>query len=359
MLDTILAAHATEDVDELDGDEEPDAEQQDERKLNALLRKAEKAFCKGNKGLLLSRVECGKWCHEIYTLRLTEGKKDRGFTSTIIFNRLVVHADSKRECDASEMALMYKCVQLFATEHNWKSLTIGKLYDMKKLVQRVDGTETYGPFDVAKAEECKALFAWACGEGLKQPSREDIQSRVLELIDPKRYVEKQAEKSAKEAEKKADAAQDAASEEEEEETPAPENLISTDAARPAAPDWKDVPEGMSAQYNEAMRQAPQEMEMVREALVAKLAKLPVTDVIGWMTAFFQEGCKRNVGKAHEMLAGFAKQLVWTNAMVKGLLDGLADSQDADSAQEALQTIVDTIGEEYGIYPQSELDKEAA
>ena len=357
MLDTILAAHATEDVDELDADEEPDAEQQDERKLNALLRKAEKAFCKGNKGLLLSRVECGKWCHEIYTLRLTEGKKDRGFTSTIIFNRLVVHADSKRECDASEMALMYKCVQLFATEHNWKSLTIGKLYDMKKLVQRVDGTETYGPFDVAKAEECKALFAWACGEGLKQPSREDIQSRVLELIDPAKYVAKQAEQKAKEAEKKADAAQDAASEEEEEETPAPENLISTDAARPAAPDWKDVPEGMSAQYNEAMRQAPQEMEMVREALVAKLAKLPVTDVIGWMTAFFQEGCKRNVGKSHEMLAGFAKQLVWTNPMVKGLLDGLADSQDADSAQEALQTIVDTIGDEYGIFPQSELETE--
>src|SRR5262249_50549556 len=112
---------------------------------------------------------------------------------------------------------------------------------------------------------------------------------------------------------------------------------------------------------EAMRQAPQEMEMVREQLVAKLAKLPIVDVVGWMTAFFQEGCKRNVGKAHEMLQGFAKQLVWTNPMVKGLIDGIADSKDADSAQEVMQTIVDTIGEEYGIYPQSELEteKEAA
>ena len=101
--------------------------------------------------------------------------------------------------------------------------------------------------------------------------------------------------------------------------------------------------------------------MVREQLVAKLAKLPVADVVGWMTAFFQEGCKRNVGKSHEMLAGFARQLVWTNPMVKGLLDGLADSQDAESAQEALQTIVDTIGDDYGIFPQSELEteKEAA
>ena len=208
----------------------------------------------------------------------------------------------------------------------------------------------------------KALFAWACGEGLKQPSREDIQSRVLELIDPKRYVEKQAEQKAKEEQQaKGDAQQDDASEEEEEkkDTPAPQNIISTDAARPAAPNWKDVPEGMSAQYNEAMRQAPQEMEMVREALVAKLAKLPVTDVIGWMTAFFQEGCKRNVGKSADMLAGFAKQLVWTSAMTKGLLNGIADSQDAESAQEALQTLVDTIGEEYGIYPASEVEKEAA
>src|SRR5262249_8791644 len=158
----------------------------------------------------------------------------------------------------------------------------------------------------------------------------DINNRVDELLDPKAYAEKQAEQKAKEAEKpKGDKP---AEEAKKEEAPAPENLISTDAARPAAPDWKDVPEGMSAQYNEAMRQAPDEMAMVREGLVSRLAKLPVADVIGWMTAFFQEGCKRNVGKAHEMLAGFAKQLVWTNAMVKGLLDGLADSQDADSAQ---------------------------
>ena len=36
-------------------------------------------------------------------------------------------------------------------------------------------------------------------------------------------------------------------------------------------------------------------QQVREQLVAKLAKLPVADVIGSMTAFFKEGCKRNVG----------------------------------------------------------------
>ena len=127
----------------------------------------------------------------------------------------------------------------------------------------------------AKEAQCKALFVWACGDGQNAVGIKDIENRVQELLDPVKYAQKQEEK-AKEAEKKADAAQDAASEkEEEEETTAPENLISTDAARPAAPDWKDVPEGMSAQYNEAMRQAPAEMDMVREQLVAKLAKLPV------------------------------------------------------------------------------------
>jgi len=371
-LNAILAAQGKQDeepdVDEEQDEEQPDA---DERQLNVYLKKAESAFCKGKKAEILSRVECGHWCHEVYALR--QGQ-DRGFTSTLIFNRLAVHADSQRECDASDLAHLYKSVEILCEPERWKAmgkltkhpLTIGKLAVLGKLVKRVSGTEVYGVFDLAKLEQAKALFVWACGEGFEKRSIKDITKRVDELLDPVAFAAKEAEQKVKE-EQKAKAAKDGtqhASEaeeaEEEEETPAPQNLISTDAARPAAPDWKDVPEGMSAQYNEAMRQAPSEMAMVREGLVSRLAKLPVEDVIGWMTAFFQEGCKRNVGKAHEMLAGFARQLVWTNPMVKGLLDGLADSQDADSAQEALQTIVDTIGEEYGIYPQSELEeKEAA
>src|SRR5262245_55109530 len=104
-LNAILAAHGNpteseEDAVDQDAAEEQEAPEQDERKLNALLRKAETAFCKGNRGLLLSRVECGKWCHAIYVFRQEQGYKDRGFTSQLIFNRLAVHADSKRECDA-------------------------------------------------------------------------------------------------------------------------------------------------------------------------------------------------------------------------------------------------------------------
>src|SRR5262249_3265244 len=66
-LDAILDAQANElpsDEEQEQDEAEGQEDEAEERKLNALLRKAEKAFCRGNKGLLLSRVECGKWCHE-------------------------------------------------------------------------------------------------------------------------------------------------------------------------------------------------------------------------------------------------------------------------------------------------------
>src|SRR6516165_11331535 len=142
--------------------EQEEAPEQDEKQLNALLRKAESAFTKGNKGLLLSRVECGKWCHAIYTLRLEQGHKDRSFTSQLIFNRLAVHADSRRECDGSILAKLFKTVDLLADGDNWKSLSLGKLEDLNILTARAEGSEVYGVFDVAKTEQAKALFAWAC-----------------------------------------------------------------------------------------------------------------------------------------------------------------------------------------------------
>src|SRR5262249_38546744 len=100
----------------------------------------------------------------------------------------------------------------------------------------------------------------------------------------------------------------------------PENLISTEAARPAAPSWKDVPEGMAALLKEGNRQQP--------------------------------------GKSADMMCDFAKELVWTVAMAKGLVDGIANSKDAESAQEAMQALVNVIADEYSIYPESELEDAA-
>ena len=359
-LDAILAAHGQQtaaaeqdDADELDTDATEQAEEEeapDDRQLNVLLRKAEKAFIRGKKAEVLSRVECGKWCHEIYSLR--QGLK-RDFTSTLIFNRLAVHADSKSECDGDVLAHLYKTVELLCEPERWKAmaklpeppLTIGKLTVLRKLVKRVEGTEVYGVFDTAKEAQAKALFVWACGDGLKKVSLDDIKNRVSALIDPVKYAQAQEQK-AKDGEKPKDAATDA----DEDETPAPANIISTDAARPAAPDWKDVPEGMSAQYNEAMRQAPQEMAMVREQLIAKLAKLPIHDVIGWMVAFFKEGCKRNPGHTGDIMTGFARSVAWTKSSVAGLVQGIADSaEDREDTDAILQELSDTIADEYSIF----------
>jgi hypothetical protein len=305
-------------------DEAPDTEAQDEaqeeKTLKALLRKAESAFAKGGKALLISRVECGKHCHAVYAYRLEQGHKDRAFTSKLIFNRLSVHADSARECDATLLAKLFKTVDLLADnpwdkkqEQPWHALTLGKLEDLSKLIDRADGTELYGVFDKAKAEQAKALFAWACGDGLKRPSRDDINNRVLELMDPAKYAERQAKAQAKAEEAKAGTAEEPDTDDKPE---APENLIPTetapDATRPM-PDWKDIGENMAALWLEAVKQQP--------------------------------------GRGADVMVDFAKRIHWTAAAVKGLVAGIADGKDADKA---LQVMVDTIGDEYGIFPESEM-----
>jgi hypothetical protein len=45
-------------------------------------------------------------------------------------------------------------------------------------------------------------------------------------------------------------------------------------------------------------------------------------------------------------------------MVKGLLAGIAESKDGESAENALQAMTDEIAEEYSIFPESELAEAA-
>ena len=335
-LDTVLEATAKAVAQEAPEDEEQDQEeeeqeapeQEDDKQLNILLRKCEHAFAKGNKGLLLSRVECGKWCHAVYVLRAAQNHKDRSFTSTLIFNRLAVHADNPSECNATDLARMYKLVELLCTPERWKAmsklathpLSIGKLKDMLPLVARTEGTEDYAIFNVERTEDVRALFTWACGDGISKPSREDIRNRVIELTDPKKYAEKQQKAAEKAAQKDADKGADNAANDDAE-PEAPENLIPTEVNSRPAPNWKDVPDGMAA--------------------------------------LFQEGCKQQPGHSSDMMRDFAKQFVWTTAMVKGLVAGIADSKDGEAAEEALQTLVDCIADEYSIFPAKEYLEEAA
>jgi hypothetical protein len=325
---------APEQEDEAQEDEAQE-EAQEDKQLTVFLRKCEHAFTKGNKALVLSRVECGKWAHAVYELRAAQGHKDRSFSSTLIFNRLAVHADSPRECNATELAKIYMLVELLCTPERWKAmgklpkhpLTIGKLTDMLPLVDgpgdRVkrgayEGKEVYTLFNPERVEEAKALFTWACGDGFNTPSRDDIHNRVLELTDPAKYAEKQQKDAQKAAEKPTD--KDAESAEETDEPEAPENLIPTETQTRPAPNWKDVPDGMAA--------------------------------------LFQEGCKQQPGHSSDMMRDFAKKFVWTAAMVKGLVAGIGDSKDGEAAEKALQAMVDEIAEEYSIFPAQELAEAA-
>src|SRR5262249_3661919 len=225
--------------DEAQEDEAPEQEEApDDKQLNVLLLKCERAFTKGLKGLLLSRVECGKWAHAVYALRAGQ---DRKFTSTLIFNRLAIHADNPRECDADKLARMFKLVEMLCTPERWKAmskltphpLSIGKLEDMLALVTRTEGTEDYAIFNVERTEDAKALFTWACGDGMSKRSREDIRNRVIELTDPKKYAEKQQKAAEKAAQGDADRDADKAVNDDPE-PEAPENLIPTETqTRPA------------------------------------------------------------------------------------------------------------------------------
>ena len=45
-------------------------------------------------------------------------------------------------------------------------------------------------------------------------------------------------------------------------------------------------------------------------------------------------------------------------MVKGLVAGIGDSKDGEAAEEAMQTLVDCIADEYSIFPAQELSEAA-
>jgi hypothetical protein len=367
-LDAVLAqtatvkaavAQPTEPAPEPDDDDEaqdgPEQSETGEKQFESLLRKAERAFVKGNRGMLLSRVECGKHCHECYALRAQQGHKNRGFTSQIIFNRLAVHADSKADCDASQLAQMYKAVEILCPEERWKAmaklpihpLTIGKLEDLSKLITRMEGTELYRCFDPARLDDAKALFQWACGDGINKPSRQDIAARVLELKDPEKFAAKQEEKrKAEEAKKAAEAKGETVDEDEADEPEPPKNLIATepDKSRPA-PNWKDVGEGMGSLLNEGRKQQPEKVKEIRAQFLEQITTLTVKDSAEWMLGFFHEACKRHPGKSHEVVREFAKLIAWTAPTIKGLVAGIGDTKDSE---EMLQVLVDTVEAEYSI-----------
>jgi hypothetical protein len=339
-LDAVLAQTATVNTAVVQEPPEPEEqeqqeEKQDEKLFAISLKKAIKAYLKGNKGLLISRVEAGKHCHDCYVIRQENGHKDRKLTSQIIFTALAIEADSRGDCDPNLLAKLYQTVQILCGPEQWKALckldkmplTVGRLEDFSMLIVRVEPTELYTIFDKDRLEDAKALFQWACGDGLHKVSRREITDKVQELKDPQKFAAKQVERAAQEEVKKAAEAQgDEVEDETEEDKPdPPQNLIPTQPdKKPNVPNYKDIP--------------------------------------GYMGALIKEGNKQFPGHLADMLKGFAETLIWTAPMVKGLIAGIAlgkDGKDAEGGTEALQLIVDVIGEEYSIYPSDEVEKEEA
>jgi hypothetical protein len=60
------------------------------------------------------------------------------------------------------------------------------------------------------------------------------------------------------------------------------------------------------------------------------------DIPDVMAALFQEGCKQVPGHSADMMRDFARQFVWTAAMVKGLIASMAESRDGEDAEATLQ-----------------------
>jgi hypothetical protein len=363
-LDAVLAQTAAANAavvqtpdPEPEEEKEEGQEKQDEKLFQIALKKAIKAYCKGNKGLLLSRIEAGKYCHECFVIRQENGYKDRKLTGQIIFTALAIEADTRGDCDPNLLARMYQTVQILCGADQWKAmckldhhpLTVGKLEDLSTLITRVDPTELYSIFDPKRLDDAKALFTWACGDGLKKVSRREIADKVQELKDPTKFAAKQEERKAEEAKKaKAKEQGDEVDEDEEEEkdTPTPKNFIATqpDKSRPA-PNWKDVGEGMGSLLNEGMKQEPTKTGEIRGQFLEQIKSLTIKDTAEWVVGFIREGCERHPGKSHEVFREIAKLIAWSAPTIKGFVAGIGDTKDSE---EMLQVLVDTVEAEYSI-----------
>jgi hypothetical protein len=369
VLDAVLAQTAAANaavVQTPEPEEEKEQDQKPDDKLFAIaLKKAVKAYCKGNKGLLLSRIEAGKHCHECFVIRMENGYKDRKLTGQIIFNALAIEADSRADCQPDLLVKMYQTVQILCGAEQWKALckldhhplTIGKLEDLSTLITRVDTTELYSIFDTKRLDDAKALFTWACGDGLKKVSRNEVADRVKELKDPVKFaatLEKRKEEEAEKAKMK-EQGDEVDDEEEEEEAAPPKNLIATQPDKDKRPvDWKDVGDGMAGLLNEGNKQMPQKIGEMRGQFLETIKSLTIKDTAEWVVGFIREGCKRHPGKSHEVFREIAKLIEWSAPTIKGFVAGIGDGKDSE---EMLQVLADTIEVEYSIVA-GELDEAA-
>lgn len=177
-----------------------------EKESSRMIREAVKAFASGSRKLLASRVKAGEWCAAFYQWREAHGYKDREFSSKMLFNALVIHADSAKECDPSMLAKLYQTVELLAPRDEggavdacWEEsgMTLGKLEALSGLTFRANGTETYAILMREREGDAKALFRLGCEEGEKRIGRDELALRVLKIVNPEKAKAKEEAKAAK------------------------------------------------------------------------------------------------------------------------------------------------------------------
>jgi hypothetical protein len=321
VLEATSAALQVSEQEQAPEQEAPEQEEeQDEREIAAertargYLRKAVHCLKQERVTKVLYRVLAGYWLYRMFSERATNGHK-RKDTARIAVSALALETEgeSREDYDPDKLMRAYQVCALLggvnpedkAQRKTWTGASWGHLRILGTILQRPNDTEEWTIVPTVDGEKARALFGNACKQDKDRMGLETLQSAVNGLLGKPEPVKEEGAKEETESTKAPEA---------------PVNLIPTDPQTRPAPDWKDVPDGMAA--------------------------------------LFQEGAKQQPGHTSDMMRDFAKQFVWTSAMVKGLIAGIADSKDGEAAEKALQTLVDAIAEEYSIFPAAELAEAA-
>ena len=200
----------------------------DIRKADKLADAVEKCYAKAVAGLATQLVKTGGLVDEfLLHWRFTLNRQRSGGIK-LLRGRLEMWDDCPSHCDVGLLQAGYHIVRLLSGGSDaWqKSLPWTKLVTMQGLVYRDDETEVYTIKPGVDEARARAVFTEAVGnEDVPPLPRADLTDRVLELVNPEKYQEKQALRRREEEDRKELARRNALT---------PEQRAAEDAERAAA-----------------------------------------------------------------------------------------------------------------------------
>ena len=200
----------------------------DIRKADKLADAVEKCYAKAVAGLATQLVKTGGLVDEfLLHWRFTLNRQRSGGIK-LLRGRLEMWDDCPSHCDVGLLQAGYHIVRLLSGGSDaWqKSLPWTKLVTMQGLVYRDDETEVYTIKPGVDEARARAVFTEAVGnEDVPPLPRADLTDRVLELVNPEKYQEKQALRRREEEDRRELARRNALT---------PEQRAAEDAERAAA-----------------------------------------------------------------------------------------------------------------------------